>query len=104
MQVFVKGVIVLTRVGTFSIILIIDRSRTPGRLQPLGFFLFTPWCSRERIDISYMGGYSLKLCSERLRPKVQSFILIYTIFDKRYPFHVSSIEKLYPFHISASRE
>ena len=27
---------------------------------------------------------------------------MYTIFDKRYPFRVSSIEKLYPFHISAS--
>ena len=40
-QKFVKGVIVLTRVGTFSIILIIDRSRTPGSLQPLGSFLFT---------------------------------------------------------------
>ena len=38
---FVKGVIVLTRVGTFSIILIIDRSRTPGSLEPLGSFLFT---------------------------------------------------------------
>ena len=31
----------LTRVGTFSITLIIDRSRTPGSLQPLGSFLFT---------------------------------------------------------------
>ena len=31
----------LTRVVTFSIILIIDRSRTPGSLQPLGSFLFT---------------------------------------------------------------
>ena len=31
----------LTRVGTFSIILIIDRSRTPVSLQPLGSFLFT---------------------------------------------------------------
>ena len=31
----------LTRVGTFSIILIIHRSRTPGSLQPLGSFLFT---------------------------------------------------------------
>ena len=40
-QKFVNGVIVLTRVGTFSIILIIDRSRTPGSLQPLGSFLFT---------------------------------------------------------------
>ena len=40
-QKFVKGVRVLTRVGTFSIILIIDRSRTPGRLQPLGSFQFT---------------------------------------------------------------
>ena len=37
-QKFVKGVIVLTRVGTVSIILIIDRSRTPGRLQPLDSF------------------------------------------------------------------
>ena len=37
----VKGVWVLTRVNTFSIILIIDRSRTPGSLQPLGSFLFT---------------------------------------------------------------
>ena len=40
-QKFVKGVIVLTRVGTFSGILIIDRNRTPGSLQPLGSFLFT---------------------------------------------------------------
>ena len=40
-QKFVKGVIVLTRVGTFSVILIIDRNRTPGSLQPLGSFLFT---------------------------------------------------------------
>ena len=48
------------------------------------------------------GGYSIKLCSERLRPEVQSLTLKYTIFDKRYPFRVSSIEKLYPFHIYAS--
>ena len=40
-QKFAKGVIVLTRIGTFSVILIIDRNRTPGSLQPLGFFLFT---------------------------------------------------------------
>ena len=40
-QKFVKGVIVLTRIGTFSVILIIDRNRTPGSLQPLGSFLFT---------------------------------------------------------------
>ena len=40
-QKFVKGVIVLTRVGTFFIILITERSRTPGSLQPLGSFLFT---------------------------------------------------------------
>ena len=40
-QKFVKGVIVLTRVGNFSVILIIDRNHTPGSLQPLGFFLFT---------------------------------------------------------------
>ena len=31
----------LTRVGTFFIILIIDRSCTPGSLQALGTFLFT---------------------------------------------------------------
>ena len=31
----------LTRVGTFSVILIIDRSRTPGSLQPLDSVLFT---------------------------------------------------------------
>ena len=49
-----------------------------------------------------VGGYSIKLCSERLRPEVQSLTLIYTIFDKRYPFRVSSIEKLYTFRISAS--
>ena len=49
-----------------------------------------------------VGGYSIKLCSKRLRPEVQSLTLIYTIFDKRYPFRVSSVEKLYPFHISAS--
>ena len=49
-----------------------------------------------------MGGHSIKLCSERLRPEVQSLTLKYTIFDKRYPFRVSSIEKLYPSHISAS--
>ena len=49
-----------------------------------------------------VGGYSVKLCSERLCPEVQSLTPIYTIFDKGYPFRVSSIEKLYPFHISAS--
>ena len=38
-QKFVKGVIVLTRVGPFSVIMITNRSRTPGRLQPLGSFL-----------------------------------------------------------------
>ena len=43
-----------------------------------------------------VGGYSLMLGSERVRPKVQSLTLIYTIFDKRYPFRVSTIEKLYP--------
>ena len=37
-----------------------------------------------------------------LRPKIQCLTLKYTIFDKRYPFRVSSIKKLYPFHISAS--
>ena len=31
----------LTRVGPFSMILIIDRGRTPGSLQPMGSFLFT---------------------------------------------------------------
>ena len=31
----------LTRVGTFSITLIIDRSRATGSLQPPGSFLFT---------------------------------------------------------------
>ena len=51
-----------------------------------------------------VGGYSIKLCWERLRPEVQSLTLIYTIFDKRYPFRVYSIEKLYPFHICASWE
>ena len=40
-QKFVKGAIVLTRVATFSVIMIIGRSRTPGSLQPLGSFLFT---------------------------------------------------------------
>ena len=49
-----------------------------------------------------VGGYSIKHCSERFRPEVQSLTLIYTIFDKRYPFRVSSIEKLHPFHIYAS--
>ena len=43
-----------------------------------------------------VGGYSLMLGSERVRPEVQSLTLIYTIFDKRYPFCVSNIEKLYP--------
>ena len=38
---FVKGVVVLTRVVTFSVILIIGKSRTPGPLQLLGSFLFT---------------------------------------------------------------
>ena len=45
-----------------------------------------------------VGGYSIKLCSERLRPEVQSLTLIYTIFNKRYPFRISSIElKVVPF-------
>ena len=46
-----------------------------------------------------VGGYSIKLCSERLRPEVQSLTLKYTIFDKRYPFRVSSIKKLYPLYL-----
>ena len=49
-----------------------------------------------------VGGYSIKHCSERFCPEVQSLTFIYTIFEKRYSFHVSSIEKLYPFHIYAS--
>ena len=51
---FVKGVIVLTRVGTFSVILIIDRSRTPGRLQPLGSFLFTGVAVKELTDLLHL--------------------------------------------------
>ena len=41
----------LTRVGTFSVILIIDRSRTRGRLQPLGSFLFTGVAVKELTDL-----------------------------------------------------
>ena len=37
----------LTRVGTFSIILIIDRSRSPGSLQPLGPFFITAVAVKE---------------------------------------------------------
>ena len=55
-----------------------------------------------RVGGGGMGGYLIKLCSERIRPKVQCLTLKYTIFDKRYSFRVSSIKKLYPFHISAS--
>ena len=51
---------------------------------------------REKGEGGGVGGYSMMLGSERLRPKVQSLTLIYTIFDKRYPFRVSTIEKLYP--------
>ena len=47
-QKFVKGVRVLTRVGTF------DRSRTPGRLQPLGSFLFTGVAVKELTDILHL--------------------------------------------------
>ena len=46
-----------------------------------------------------VGGYSIKLCSERLRPQVQSLTLKYTIFDKTHPFRVSSIKKLYPLYL-----
>ena len=46
-----------------------------------------------------VGGYSIKLFSERLRPEVQSLTVKYTIFDKRYPFRVSSIKKLYPLYL-----
>ena len=46
-----------------------------------------------------VGGYSIKLCSERPCPEVQSLTLKYTIFDKRYPFRVSSIKKLYPLYL-----
>ena len=45
------------------------------------------------------GGYSIKLCSQRLRPEVQSLTLKNTIFDKRYPFRASSIKKLYPLYL-----
>ena len=51
-QKFVKGVIVLTRVGTFSVILIIDRNRTPGSLQPLGSFLFTGVAVKELTSLT----------------------------------------------------
>ena len=44
----------LTRVGTFSVILIIDRSRTPGRLQPLGSFLFTGVAVKELTDLLHL--------------------------------------------------
>ena len=47
---FVKGVIVLTRVGTFSVILIIDRSRK----QPLGSFLFTGVAVKELTDLLHL--------------------------------------------------
>ena len=50
-QKFVKGVIVLTRVGTFSVIMIIDRSRTPGSLQPLGSFLSWGVCGCVRVCV-----------------------------------------------------
>ena len=46
-----------------------------------------------------VGGYSIKLCSERLLPQVQSLTLKYTIFDKTHPFRVSSIKKLYPLYL-----
>ena len=49
-----------------------------------------------------VGGYSIKHCSERFRPEVQSLILISTIFEKRQSFRVSSMEKLHPFHTYAS--
>ena len=60
------------------------------------------WKALGRKEGAVVGGYSIKLFSERLRLEVQSLTLIYTIFDKRYPFRVSSIEKLYPFHMYAS--
>ena len=44
-----------------------------------------------------VGGYSIKLCSGRLRPEVQSLTLKYTIFE--YRFRVSSIKKLYPLYL-----
>ena len=49
---FVERVIMLTRVGTFSIILIIDRSRSPGSLQPLGSFLFTGVAVKELASLT----------------------------------------------------
>ena len=55
--------------------------------------------SREKGEGGGVGDYSIKLCSERLRPEVQSLTLKYTIFDKRYPFRVSSIKKLYPLYL-----
>ena len=39
---------------TFSVILIIDRSRTPGRLQPLGSFLFTGVAVKELTDLLHL--------------------------------------------------
>ena len=44
----------LTRVGTFSVILIINRSRKPGRLQPLGSFLFTGVAVKELTDLLHL--------------------------------------------------
>ena len=37
---------------------------------------------REKGEGGWAGGYSIKLCSERLCPEVQSLTLIYTIWQK----------------------
>ena len=37
---------------------------------------------REKGEGGLVGGYSIRLCSERLRPEVQSLTLIYTIWRK----------------------
>ena len=55
--------------------------------------------SREKGEWGRGGRLLIKLCSERLRLEVQSLTLKYTIFNKRYPFRVSSIKKLNPLYL-----
>ena len=46
------------------------------------------------------GRYSTEFYTKRLRPEVQPFTLLYTIFGRKgTPFRIHSIDKWYPFHI-----
>ena len=44
-------------------------------------------------------GYSTKFYTGRLRPEVQPLTLLYTIFDRKVPLCIPSIDEWYSFYV-----